>query len=133
MDPFLFRSLVWLVACCFLSTLASADSERLTVAYPQWPPYKTVQNGTIGGIDALVLDRISLRTGLQFDYVECPWARCLIMLQNGSVDMMTSIAQTDERKESIDFLEPPTRDSYAISFYANAKAGHALTRYEDLY
>src|SRR4029077_11249703 len=89
----------------FLSPFVSAGSERLTVAYPQWPPYKIVQNGTIGGIDALVLDEIARRTGLEFDYVECPWTRCLIMLQDGSVDMITSIAQTEERKESMDFLE----------------------------
>jgi polar amino acid transport system substrate-binding protein len=133
MEPFLFRSLLWLFVCCFVSTFASADSDRLTVAYPQWPPYKTVQNGTVGGIDALVLDAIAHRTGLKFDYVECPWARCLIMLQNGSVDLMTSIARTDERKESMDFLEPPTRDSYPISFYTNVKARHAVRRYEDLY
>jgi polar amino acid transport system substrate-binding protein len=126
-------SLLWLFVSCFLSTFASAGSERLTVAYPQWPPYKIVQNGTIGGIDALVLDEIARRTGLEFDYVECPWARCLIMLQNGSVDMITSIAQTEERKESMDFLEPPMRDNYAISFYTNVKAKHAISRYEDLY
>jgi hypothetical protein len=82
-----FRSLLWLFVSCFLSTFASAGSERLTVAYQQWPPYKIVQNGTIGGIDTLVLDEIARRTGLEFDYVECPWARCLIMLQDGSVDM----------------------------------------------
>jgi len=128
-----FRSLLWLFVSCFLSTFASADSERLTVAYPQWPPYKIVQNGTIGGIDALVLDEIARRTGLEFDYVECPWARCLIMLQNGSVDMITSIAQTEERKESMDFLEPPARDNYAISFYTNVEAKHSISRYEDLY
>jgi polar amino acid transport system substrate-binding protein len=126
------RSLLWLFVSCFLSTVASAGSERLTVAYPPWPPYKVVQNGTIGGIDALVLDEIARRTGLEFDYVECPWARCLIMLQNGSVDMITSIAQTEERKESMDFLEPPTRDHYAISFYTHVKAKHAISRYEDL-
>ena len=55
------------------------------------------------------------------------------MLQNGSVDMITSIAQTEERRESLDFLEPPTRDNYAISFYTNVKAKHAISRYEDLY
>jgi len=127
------RSLLWLFVSCFLSTFASAGSERLTVAYPQWPPYKVVQNGTIGGIDALVLNEIARRTGLEFDYVECPWPRCLTMLQNGSVDMITSIAQTEERKESMYFLEPPTRDNYAISFYTNVKAKHAISRYEDLY
>src|SRR4026208_882372 len=66
------RSLLWLFVSCLLSTFASAGSERLTVAYPQWPPYKIVQNGSIGGIDALVLDEIARRTGLEFDYVECP-------------------------------------------------------------
>jgi polar amino acid transport system substrate-binding protein len=124
---------LWLFVSYLLSTVAPAGSERLTVAYPQWPPYKIVQNGTIAGIDALVLDEIARRTGLTFDYVECPWARCLIMLQNGSVDMMTSIAQTKERKGSMDFLEPPTRDNYPISFYTNLEAKHAIRRYEDLY
>jgi polar amino acid transport system substrate-binding protein len=103
------------------------------VAYPQWPPYKIIQNGTIGGVDALVLEEISRRTGLEFDYIECPWARCLIMLQDGSVDMITTIAQTEERKQNMDFLEPPTRDNYAISFYTNVKAKRAIGRYEDLY
>src|SRR4030095_12176126 len=60
-----FRSLLWLFVSCFLSTSASAGSERLTVAYPQWPPYKVVQNGAIGGIDALVLDEIAPRTRLE--------------------------------------------------------------------
>jgi polar amino acid transport system substrate-binding protein len=126
-------SLLWLFVGCLLSTFASAGSERLTVAYPQWPPYKIVQNGAIGGIDALVLDEIARRTGLEFDYFECPWARCLIMLQNGSVDMITSIARTEARKESLDFLEPPTRDNYPISFYTNVTARHAISRYEELY
>src|SRR5258708_39880848 len=86
------RSLLWLFVICFLSTFASAGSERLSVAYPQWPPYKIVQKGTIGGIDALMLDEIARRTGGEFDYVECPWAPCLIMLQNGNVEMIPSIA-----------------------------------------
>ena len=130
---FQFRSLLWLFLSCFLLTFASAGSEQITVAYPQWPPYKIVENGAIGGIDALVLDEIARRTGLEFHYVECPWARCLIMLQDVSVDMITTIGQTEERKESMVFLEPPTRDSYPISFYTNIKAKHAVSRYEDLY
>ena len=125
--------LVWLVVSCLPSTFARAGAERLTVAYPQWPPYKIVQNGTFGGIDVLVLDEVARRTGLEFEYVECPWARCLVMLQNGNVDMITSIARTDDRKAVMDFVEPPTRDHYPISFYTNAAATHALSRYEDLY
>ena len=125
--------LVWLLAGCLLSSFAPAGADRLTVAYPQWPPYKIVENGTIGGIDALVLEEVGRRAGVQFEYVECPWARCLIMLQNGSVDIITSIAKTDERKAVMDFLEPPTRDNYPIFFYTNAATTHALNRYEDLY
>jgi polar amino acid transport system substrate-binding protein len=103
------------------------------VAYHPWPPYRIVQNGTFSGIDVLVLDEIARRTGLAFDYVECPWVRCLAMLQDGSVDMTINIGQTEERKESMVFLEPPTRDSYAFSFYMNVKATHAISRYDDLY
>jgi polar amino acid transport system substrate-binding protein len=54
-------------------------------------------------------------------------------LQDGSVDMITTIAKREERKESMDFLEPPMRDSYPISFYTNVKTKHAVSRYEDLY
>jgi polar amino acid transport system substrate-binding protein len=127
-----FTAILGLLVSCLLSIPARAQPERLTIAYPQWPPYKIVQNGSIGGIDALVLDEIARRTGLEFEYVECPWARCLIMLQNGSVDMITSIARTAERTAVMDFLEPPTRDNYAISFYTSVAAPHALHRYEDL-
>jgi polar amino acid transport system substrate-binding protein len=127
------RSVLGLFVLWLLSTFAAVGSERLIVAYPQWPPYKIVQNGRIAGIDALVLAEITRRTGLEFDYVECPWARCLVMLQNGSADMITSIAQTAERRESMDFLEPPARDSYPIAFYTNIKAKQTISRYEDLY
>jgi polar amino acid transport system substrate-binding protein len=125
--------LVSLVASCLLSSHVWADAERLSVAYPQWPPYKIIENGRFGGIDALVLEEISRRTGVQFDYVECPWARCLIMLQDGSVDMITSIARTAGRQAVMAFLEPPTRDTYAISFYMSGGSPRALSRYEDLY
>jgi polar amino acid transport system substrate-binding protein len=127
-----FTALVGVLVCGWLSTAARSDADRLLVAYPQWPPYKIVQNGSIGGIDALVLDEVARRTGLEFEYVECPWARCLILLENGSVDMITSIARTPERAAVMDFLEPPTRDNYAISFYTHAASAHALNRYEDL-
>lgn len=128
-----FTALVGLFVSLLLSAVARADADRLIVAYPQWPPYKIVQNGAIGGIDALVLEEVARRTGLEFEYVECPWARCLIMLQNGTVDMITSIARTAERVAVMDFLEPPTRDHYAISFYTNSGSAHALNQYEDLY
>jgi polar amino acid transport system substrate-binding protein len=130
---FFVNVLVWLVAGCLLSSYVSADAERLSVAYPQWPPYKIIEDGRFGGIDALMLDDITRRTGLQFDYVECPWARCLLMLQDGSVDMITSIARTVERQAVMNFVEPATRDNYEISFYTNRGDAHAIIRYEDLY
>jgi polar amino acid transport system substrate-binding protein len=125
--------LLWFLISLVCSTQALAGAERLKVAFAQWPPYKVLEHGTFGGIDVKVLDEVARRTGLTFDYVECPWVRCLVMLRDGTVDMISNIAKTEERQESMIFLEPPTRDHYPISFYVHAKADRAINRYEDLY
>lgn len=127
------QSLLWFLISLVCSTLALAGAERLKVAFVEWPPYKVLEHGTFGGIDVRVLDEVARRTGLTFEYVKCPWVRCLVMAQDGTVDMISNIAKTEERQESMIFLEPPIRDHYAISFYVHAKADLAINRYEDLY
>ena len=104
-------------------------ADRLRVAMSDWPPAKIVENGRFGGTDVLMLEELAKPAGIALEYVECPWRRCLVMLEAGEVDLISSISRSPERERYLQFIEPPYRDGYDISFYTR---GADLRRYEDL-
>ena len=94
-----------------------------------WPPAKIIENGRFGGTDVLMLEELAKPIGLIFEYVECPWRRCLVMLEAGEVDLISSISKSPERERYLQFIEPAYRNGYDIYFYTR---GADLRRYEDL-
>jgi polar amino acid transport system substrate-binding protein len=104
-------------------------SEKLRVAMVHWPPAKIVENGRFGGTDVLMLEELAKPIGVVLEYVECPWRRCLVMLEAGDVDLISSVARSPERERYLRFIEPPYRSGYDIHFYTR---GTDLRRYEDL-
>src|ERR1700758_5585400 len=57
------------------------------------------------------------------------WRRCLVMIDAGDVDVISSIAKSPERERYLQFIEPPYRTGYDIYFYTR---GTDLGKYEDL-
>src|SRR5688572_20199621 len=82
---------VMLIVCPLKASLLAAKPDRLVVAMPHWPPLKIVDNGKFGGIEVLIFKEIAKRTGIDFVYLECPWVRCLKMMESGEADLITSI------------------------------------------
>ncbi|WP_141735029.1 substrate-binding periplasmic protein [Oligoflexus tunisiensis] len=111
------------------STVVAAKSSRLVVAMVHWPPLKIIDEDGFGGIDVAILTEITKRTGIEFSYLKCPWARCLKMLEDGKVDVITSLAHSPKRAESVMFIEPPVWDGFDIFFYT---LGSEIRSYADL-
>ena len=124
------RSLVaiWLAAALIWVGPATG-TEKLRVAMVNWPPAKIIENGRFGGTDVLMLDELADQIGIVLEYVECPWRRCLVMIEAGEVDLISSITRSPERERYLQFIEPPYRNGYDIYFYTR---GTDLSRYEDL-
>lgn len=83
------------------------SSMPLKVAFAHWPPWKIDDKGHFGGIDAEILREIGERTGVSFEFVSCPWKRCIALLERGDVDIITSFGATPSRRRFADFIEPP--------------------------
>jgi len=104
-------------------------TQTLRVAMVNWPPAKIVENGRFGGTDVLMLEEVAKQIGIVLEYVECPWRRCLVMIEHGDVDLISSITKSPTRERYLRFIEPPYRNGYDIYFYTQ---GPDLRRYEDL-
>jgi polar amino acid transport system substrate-binding protein len=124
--PFLLT--IWLAAA-LLWVGPAVGSEKLRVAMVNWPPAKIVENGRFGGTDVLMLEELASQIGIVLEYVECPWRRCLVMIEAGEVDLISSITKSPARERYLQFIEPPYRNGYDIYFYTR---GSDLTKYEDL-
>lgn len=107
----------------------ATGSDKLRVAMVNWPPAKIIEHGRFGGTDVLILNELADQIGVVLEYVECPWRRCLVMIEAGEVDLISSIARSPERERYLQFIEPPYRNGYDIYFYTR---GTDLKKYEDL-
>lgn len=84
-----------------------ADAPILKVAFSVWEPFRILDEGVLKGIDIDLLNLLSQQHGFKIHYIHCPWARCLLMMQTGELDLMTGIALREERAKYIQYLSPP--------------------------
>lgn len=81
------------------------DNPKVIVSSTQYPLYLFKdEQGHWAGLNNDLLNRISAMTGLQFVHEESfSTAETLVRLENGAVDMNTTLALTEERKTFLDF------------------------------
>lgn len=104
---------------------------KIKVAYAHFPPWKEIRADQFNGIDAEILREAGRRLGLQMEFIECPWKRCIEMVQTGAVDLITSFGKSDQREEFTYYLG----SSYAhdsVVFYKNKNSSASVNTYEDL-
>ena len=75
---------------------------------PHWPPIDFVDaNGRRSGISPQIVQHLGQRLGLRFEWVEAPsWNEVYIAGQLGKVDLLTSTAETPERRLHFNFTKP---------------------------
>jgi ABC-type amino acid transport substrate-binding protein len=141
--------------CCFcLLTLAPAFAQAPMSAVPatslseeqlRWAAGRTIRvgsdpafapfshrapDGTIQGVDPMMLDAITSHTGLKFLPVPYGnWPDAWKGLENGEVDVLTGCAETPDRLAKALFTQPYARPRLAI--IARHDAGHGWSM-EDL-
>ncbi len=89
-----------------------------------WPPIESVdQNGRHFGISASYLSLLEKRLGVRFevDYSRRYWSDSLQAVYNKELDMLSSAAITDTRRERLAFSRPYMKQTMVI--VANSKVG----------
>ncbi|MBK1887980.1 substrate-binding periplasmic protein [Marinobacter sp. DY40_1A1] len=72
---------------------------RITMRWDDDAPYFFPQLGHVAGIDADISREIMQRMGCNLSLVKLPWARALVELREGRIDMVSGAHRTSEREK----------------------------------
>lgn len=136
-------ALILLLWLCSIASSANSDNlatatqnnpigKVLRVAFSTWEPFRIATQGEFKGIDIDLLNQLAQMQGLKIQYIQCPWARCLLMMQTGELDLMTGIAWREERAQYIHYLSPPYYHCNT-RFYIRNEDKAKLQQSSDLY
>jgi len=85
----------------------AAGQAALRVAWEDYPPYQmSGADGQPQGLDLLLTNAVLRQAGLSPSWIRMPWARQLLSLQDGSLDLMVSASQLPEREAYALWTEP---------------------------
>ena len=104
----------------------------LKVPVNPFPPWIVVDERGTRGIDVDILDAIALDTLRRYQYIECPWQRCLKLMETGTTDLMSGLFRSAERETYLRFIEPPYYEDPPKVFYTRADSPVSIRTYEDL-
>ena len=119
----------------FFSGLVSANSyEKVLVAVDHAPPYGMISDdGKVSGAIVDIMREMQPSLPIKFEYVACPFSRCLKMLEQNELDVMGGLIRTEAREQKMQFLTPPYMMlSSSFVFYAKADSELKINNYLDL-
>ncbi len=119
------------------TSAAAADSPPLVFAFSELAPWKIKEGpgrSEYGGVHPAILRELARRVGRSLAIVDCPYKRCLLMMETGQADIIIGVIQTPEREAYIKFLSTPHRShSSDRVFYVRAGDASRIKKYSDLY
>lgn len=87
-----------------LFPVANACEFRVQVS--DFPPYSYQVNGQWQGSRVVLSQRLADKLNCDVKYLDVPWARALLLLRSGDLDMMFNMTPTAERNQFIWFTKP---------------------------
>lgn len=105
----------------------------ITLATHIEPPLVYFENDVLKGTNIEVARLLAKHLNLSLQFTQCPFARCLSLLESGQVDMMVGINKTKPRQSYLSYLSQPynTRTT-PVRFYLRKDADITIDNYDDL-
>jgi len=72
--------------------------KTLTVVFTSWFPYTYTENDEAKGYEIDILKAVFKRMHVDAKYIELPWKRCLLELEYGEADALSSMLKNPERE-----------------------------------
>lgn len=94
----------WLMALFCFSCFGHACV--LKVQVNDFPPYSYQKDGEWLGSRVVLSQRLSRELNCTVRFLDIPWARALILLQQGEIDLMFNLTPTPERQRYAWFSQP---------------------------
>ncbi|RCK40259.1 hypothetical protein TH24_09875 [Thalassospira xiamenensis] len=107
------------------------SSSELRVAFSVWEPFVIDDETGRHGIDMAILTELAHRMDKALSLHPCPWRRCLKMLEDGDIDILSSFAYTAEREKFAFYIKPPYSRVSPVFYVRQGKNTH-IAQYADL-
>lgn len=127
-----------LISCFFIALLLAspsafaADERRsVTVGINHAPPYRVSTEDGTTGLYVEIFNEIAQRIDWDVRYVEAPFRRILLMMEEGEIDVMLGPLKTEERERVMAFVAPVFPPERKLFFYHRDE--NRIEEYDDLY
>ncbi|MCE2595723.1 transporter substrate-binding domain-containing protein [Motilimonas cestriensis] len=122
-----------LLPCVLLLFPVSSQSKELVYAVTHFPPWVSIQDSEYSGIDVELVKELAQRLGLTLTFYQCPWQRCLNMMEWGGVDILSTVIKSPDRESYMQFLKPAYYLNSANVIYLKRGAKVHIETQQDLY
>lgn len=114
--------LLFFVILFFLTTVAASETKALRIGIYDNPPKIFLdKNSKPSGFFVDVLNEIAHKENWHLEYVACEWEECLLMLENGKLEIMPDVAYSKEREKHFKFNREVALSNWSVIF-ANKKS-----------
>ncbi len=130
------KKVIWMLVGLMGVGLALSPAVRsqstIVVAFSEFPPYKVIEEGQVGGIDVEILREIAERMGRTLTFKQGTFEDCLEMMAQGKADVMSSLLRRPEREAYLHYVQPRYRPRSEKAFFVRTQDRDTLRFYDDL-
>ncbi len=101
------KKISFLIALCIIATIVSGQRVVKVGAFNFYPGIFQDTDSKVKGFYVDALNEIAEKENIKFEYVYGSWNDGLVRMQNGEVDMLTSVAYSEERAGYMDYTSLP--------------------------
>lgn len=113
------------------SAFAAEERRSVTVGINHAPPYRVSTEDGATGLYVEIFDEIAERINWDVRYVEAPFRRVMLMMEEGKVDVMLGPLKTLERERVMAFVAPVFPPERKLFFYYRDE--NRIEEYDDLH
>ncbi len=126
------RYLLPILAIVSMPTLDAQACEKTVRWYDNAPYSYRAPNGEVVGFDADLMRAILQRTGCRAVFVNMPWARALIELEAGRLDLLSGTFRNADRESYAYFSIPALQSRNLLYWGPKARSQYRLSKLDEL-
>lgn len=110
------RAVICLVLMSISSMTFSTPSMKckLVIAWEEWKPRIYQEQGQLKGVEYEKLTELASKVNCQIEFVEQPWARALVSLQNNTIDLLYAASYQSKRDTFATYSSPYRYETYVL-------------------
>ncbi len=106
---------------------------RITAGWEPYEPYQfKKRRDNFTGLDLDILKAAFNEAGCKIEFVEMPWKRMLLSVEDGNINVVMGASRLPEREKYAVFSQPYRDESFSIFMRKNGKHTYKIQRLEDL-